>query len=87
MHSILGEFRRENIMARGSSIVPFSQPCVSPDLIRTDLIGEIVYRCASVRKGACSRSAYVNGLMPAMADRAYYALHESAAVFDSWVDG
>jgi hypothetical protein len=31
MHSILGVFRRENIVVRGNSIVPFSQPCVSPD--------------------------------------------------------
>jgi hypothetical protein len=44
MHSILDEFRRENIMARGNSIVPFSQRCVSPKLIRTGLIGRTVYR-------------------------------------------
>jgi hypothetical protein len=50
MHPILDEFRREIIMVHGNSIVPHSQPCVSPDLIRTDLIGKAVYRCASVRK-------------------------------------
>jgi hypothetical protein len=84
MHSILGEFRRENIMARGNSIVRISQPCISPELIRTDLIGEIVYRCASVRKATCSRLTYVDA---PMSDRAYYVLHESAAVSDSSVAG
>jgi hypothetical protein len=87
MHSILGEFRRENIMGRGNSIIPFGQPCVSPELIRTDLIGEIVYRCASVGKATCSRLTYVDAPMSAMADRAYYVLHESAAVSYSWVAG
>jgi hypothetical protein len=37
MHLILDEFRREDIMARGNSIILFTQPCVSPDLIRTAL--------------------------------------------------
>jgi hypothetical protein len=69
MHSILDEFRRENIMARGNSIVPFSQPRVSPDLIRTDLIGKTVYQCASVRRATRSRLTYVNAPTAAMADR------------------
>jgi hypothetical protein len=33
MGLIVGAFRRENILARGNSIVPFSQPCVAPELV------------------------------------------------------
>ncbi|WP_133662454.1 hypothetical protein [Paraburkholderia sp. BL10I2N1] len=41
---ILDEFRREIIIARGNSVVPVSQACVSPKLTGTDPIGETVYR-------------------------------------------
>lgn len=42
--SILRAFQRGNIIAPGNSIVLFTQPCVSPKLTRTGLIGKIVYR-------------------------------------------
>ncbi|WP_233885691.1 hypothetical protein [Paraburkholderia flagellata] len=36
MHQILDAFRRENIGTRGNSIIPFGQPCFSPELVRDD---------------------------------------------------